>query len=82
MPVTGKDIKVATYELEDTLGFKVEREDVVSEKVAAGVIISQDVAKGEEKPYGSTIKLQVSRGDGKETVTVPNVLGKSEADFK
>ena len=33
--VTGKDIKVATYELEDTLGFKIEREDVISEKVAA-----------------------------------------------
>ena len=80
--VTGKDIKVATYELEDTLGFKIEREDVISEKVAAGVIISQDIAKGEQKPYGSTIKIQVSSGDGKETVTVPNVLGKSEADAK
>lgn len=80
--VTGKDIKVATYELEDTLGFKIEREDVTSEKVAAGVIISQDIAKGEQKPYGSTIKLKVSSGDGKETVTVPNVLGKSEADAR
>lgn len=80
--VTGKDIKVATYELEDTLGFVVEREDVVNEKVASGIIISQDVKKGESIPYGSTIKLQVSKGDGKETVTVPNVLGKTEADAK
>lgn len=80
--VTGKDIKVATYELEDTLGFKIEREDVVSEKVASGIIISQDVKKGETLPYGSTIKLQVSKGDGKETVVVPNVLGKTEADAK
>lgn len=80
--VTGKDIKVATYELEDTLGFKIEREDVVSEKVASGIIISQDAKKGETLPYGSTIKLQVSKGDGKETVVVPNVLGKTETDAK
>lgn len=80
--VTGKDIKVATYELEDTLGFKIEREDVVSEKVASGIIISQDAKKGETLPYGSTIKLQVSKGDGKETVVVPNVLGKIESDAK
>lgn len=80
--VTGKDIKVATYELEDTLGFKIEREDVVSEKVASGIIILQDAKKGETLPYGSTIKLQVSKGDGKETVVVPNVLGKTESDAK
>ncbi len=80
--VTGKDIKVATYELEDTLGFKIEREDVVSEKVASGIIISQDAKKGETLPYGSTIKLQVSKGDGKETAVVPNVLGKTESDAK
>ena len=80
--VTGKDIKVATYELEDTLGFKIEREDVVSEKVASGIIISQDAKKGETLPYGSTIKLQVSKGDGKETIVVPNVLGKTESDAK
>lgn len=80
--VTGKDIKVATYELEDTLGFVVEREDVVNEKVASGIIISQSAKKGENLSYGSTIKLQVSKGDGKEIVVVPNVLGKTEADAK
>lgn len=80
--VTGKDFKVATYELEDTLGFVVEREDVVSEKVAAGIIISQSIKKDEKIPYGSTIKLEVSKGDGKETVTVPNVLNKTEAEAK
>jgi serine/threonine-protein kinase len=80
--VTGKDIKVATYELQDTLGFVVEREEVVNEKVAAGIIVSQDIKKGESIPYGSTIKLQVSKGDGKETVAVPNVLGKTETDAK
>ena len=75
--VTGKDIKVARYELEDTLGFKVEVEEVISEKVTAGIVISQDV-KDEEKPYGSVIKLKVSKGDGKATVVMPSVLGKTE----
>lgn len=79
--VTGKDIKVATYELKDTLGFVVETEEVVNEKVTAGIIISQDPKK-EEKPYGSTIKLVVSKGDGKESVLMPNVVGKTEADAK
>lgn len=79
--VTGKDIKVATYELQDTLGFVVETEEVVNEKVTAGIIISQDPKK-EEKPYGSTIKLVVSKGDGKESVLMPNVVGKTEADAK
>lgn len=79
--VTGKDIKVARYELEDTLGFKVEVEEVISEKVTAGIVISQDV-KDEEKPYGSVIKLKVSKGDGKATVVMPSVLGKNEGDAK
>ena len=79
--VTGKDIKVARYELEDTLGFKVEVEEVISEKVTAGIVISQDV-KDEEKPYGSVIKLKVSKGDGKATVVMPSVLGKTEEDAK
>lgn len=80
--VTGKDIKVAKYELENTLGFVIEQEDVINEKVAAGIIISQDVKKGESVPYGSKVKLTVSKGDGKETVVVPNVIGKTEKDAK
>ena len=78
---TGKDVKVARYELEDTLGFKVEVEEETSDKVKAGIIISQD-PKGEEKPYGSTITLKVSKGDGKESVLMPSVVGKSESEAK
>ena len=55
---------------------------MVSEKVATGIIISQSIKKDEKIPYGSTIKLEVSKGDGKETVTVPNVINKTEADAK
>ena len=80
--VTGKDVKVATYELQDTLGFKVEIEEVVSEKVASGIIISQDPKAETQAAYGSTVKLKVSKGDGKSTILVPNVLGKTEDEAK
>lgn len=79
--VTNKDFKVAKYELEDTKGFVVERVDVVSDKIAEGIVISQDY-KNEERPVGSTIKLEVSIGDGKEKVLMPNVLGATEAEAK
>ncbi len=79
--VEGKDIKVAKYELENTLGFVVEQENEVSEKVAAGLVISQDY-KEVERPAGSVIKLKVSSGDGKTQVIVPNVVGKNVNDAK
>ncbi len=79
--VTNKDFKVAKYELEDTKGFKVERVDVVNEKIAAGIVISQEY-KNEMRPAGSTIKLNVSVGDGKKSVIMPSVLGATEAEAK
>ena len=77
----GKDIKVAKYELENTLGFIVEQEDKVSDTVAKGIVISQDY-KDEDRPYGSVIKLVVSSGDGKESIVVPSVIGKKASDAK
>lgn len=80
--VVGKDIKVARYELEDTLGFEVEVEEVVNEKVASGIVISQSAEKGESIPYGTKIILKVSKGDGKVSVIMPSVIGKSESEAK
>ena len=80
--VVGKDSKVAKYELEDTLGFKVETTEVISTKVAVGLVVSQSVAKGEKIATGSTIKLEISKGDGKATVLMPSVLGKTESEAK
>jgi serine/threonine-protein kinase len=80
--VAGKSLAVAKYELQDTLGFVIETEEVVSDKVLQGIIISQDPKKEESKPYGSTIKLTVSKGDGKAKVIMPTVLGKTEAVAK
>lgn len=80
--VVGKDIKVARYELEDTLGFEVEVEEVVNEKVASGIVISQSAEKCESIPYGTKIILKVSKGDGKVSVIMPSVIGKSESEAK
>ena len=80
--VKGKDIKVARYELEDTLGFVVKVEEVVDEKTAEGIVKSQSVEKGESIPYGSEITLTVSKGDGKASVIMPSVVGKTESDAK
>lgn len=77
--VTGKDIKVVKYELEDTLGFVIEQIDEVSTKVLANMVISQDPAKDTELPFGSTIKIKVSKGDGKATIVMPSVIGNTEA---
>lgn len=79
--IEGKDIKVAKYELENTLGFVVEQENVISDTVAAGIVISQEY-KDVERPYGSVIKVQVSSGDGKAQVVVQNVVGKSEEEAR
>lgn len=79
--VTNKDYKVAKYELEDTKGFKVEKVEVINEKIASGIVISQEY-KNETRPYGSVIKLNVSIGDGKEKVIMPNVLGSTEEEAK
>lgn len=79
--IEGKDIKVAKYELENTLGFIVEQENVISETVASGLVISQEY-KEVERPYGSVIKVKVSSGDGKAQVVVPSVIGKKADEAK
>jgi serine/threonine-protein kinase len=78
--VTGKDIKVVKYELEDTLGFVIESEEEISTKVQANMVISQDPEKDAQLPYGSTIKIKVSKGDGKAKIIMPSVLGKTAAE--
>ncbi len=78
--VKNKDLKVARYELEDTLGFKVEVEYEKSEDVVSGNVISQSVEPGTEAPVGSVITLKVSEGDGKVKVLMPNVVGKTKEE--
>jgi len=79
--VVGKDYTVAKYELE-SLGIIPKFEFVVNEEINKNLIISQDVKKGEQIPIGSTIKIQVSNGNGKMLVLVPSVIGNIEAKAK
>jgi len=76
--VTGKDIKVVKYELEDTLGFVIQSEEVVSTKVLANIVISQEPLKDIQLPFGSIIKIKVSKGDGKASIIMPSVMGNTE----
>jgi eukaryotic-like serine/threonine-protein kinase len=76
--VTGKDIKVVKYELEDTLGFVIQSEEVVSTKVLANIVISQEPLKDTQLAFGSIIKIKVSKGDGKASIIMPSVMGNTE----
>ncbi len=58
------------------LGLKVDRSDVTSESVPAGVVISMDPAGGTTVFRGDTVELVVSTGPP--LVKVPNVVGRSE----
>lgn len=80
--IVGKDIKVATYELEKTLGFIVEVEYKEDQEIAKDIVMSQEQVAGEEYSYGSIVKIVVSSGDGKVKVVMPNVVGAVEAVAK
>ena len=72
--VEGKDLKVAKYELEETLGFIVDVKEVEDDEIATGIIISQEQEAGKEYNFGSVINLTVSKGDGKIKVIMPNLV--------
>ena len=61
---------------------KAEKVEEISEKVEAGVIIKQEPDDGTEIAAGETVKVYVSKGNGKEKVPVPYLIGKSEGTAK
>ena len=61
---------------------KVEKIEQTSEKVEAGVVISQNPEANTEIATGETVKVYVSSGNGKEQVVVPYVIGKTESAAK
>ena len=72
--VEGKNLKVAKYELEETLGFIVDIKEVEDEEIAEGIVISQEQEAGKEYKFGSVINLSVSKGNGKVKVVMPNLV--------
>lgn len=58
-------------------GFQVERVDEFSDDVAQAQVVGTRPASGQAAPYGSKVVVVVSKGP--ETVTVPDVVGRSVA---
>ncbi|MCE7005061.1 Stk1 family PASTA domain-containing Ser/Thr kinase [Kibdelosporangium philippinense] len=71
--VVNSDFDAAKTNLENE-GFKVQRTDVDSDK-PAGIVVSQSPKRA--RP-GSTITLQVSKGQDASQITMPNLVGKNE----
>lgn len=77
--VRGKDVDVAANELGQA-GFKTARQQEESDTVAEGKVIRTSPSPGTPLERGSTVTLVVSSGPPEpDQVTVPNVIGKTEA---
>ena len=77
--VVGMKKDEAIKALEDAK-LKVEVVEETSKKVEEGYVISQDIDANTDAYAGDTVKIHVSTGV--EKVTVPDVIGKSQADAK
>jgi serine/threonine-protein kinase len=75
--VVGKSESSAKSTLKEA-GFKVSTSSQYDEKVAKGIVISQNPNKGFEGTEGSTVSIVVSKGP--ERSTVPDVVGRSEEE--
>jgi beta-lactam-binding protein with PASTA domain len=78
--VVGKSEADAAEALEDA-GFEAVPGSTYNETVAVGLVVTQDPAAGTTAQRGSAVAITVSQGpQPPETVTMPNVIGKAEAD--
>ncbi|MBQ3408883.1 MAG: Stk1 family PASTA domain-containing Ser/Thr kinase [Clostridia bacterium] len=75
--VVGVEYKTAETTLTD-LGLKIEKVEEISQKVEEGYVISQEPKEGENIEAGSTVKIHVSKGNGKKKFEVPDVVGKTK----
>ena len=69
----------ATKMLEDA-GFKVLSETSASDTVKEGYVISTSPGAGESLDIGSTVYVMVSSGAQAKQTTVPNLVGRNQAD--
>ncbi len=79
--VTGMKKDEAIEELEK-LNLNVEVKEEISTKVEKDYVIKQSQDANTVLKAGETVTITVSIGDGIEKVTVPSVIGKSEADAR
>lgn len=60
------------------LGIKIEKIEEISQTIEEGYVISQETEEGAKIQVGSTVKIHVSKGNGKKKFEVPDVVGKSK----
>ena len=75
----GKEYTVIKYDLE-ALELVPEFEFKVDEKVQENIVISQEVEAGTKLKAGDSVKIVVSKGNGKKKVIVPKVLTMTEKE--
>ena len=75
--VVNKSYQEAVVELQNS-GFKVERREAADDSVTAEYVISTDPAPGESLAEGSTVFVTVSTGPSVQTMTMPNLVGRTE----
>jgi serine/threonine-protein kinase len=74
---TGQNVDTARANLEG-LGFEVEENEVDSDQ-PKGTVVNQD-PKNAEVPPGSTVTLEVSKGQDEDTFTMPNIVGQTQQE--
>jgi len=71
----------ATAILEES-GFKVAEEQIASDTIKEGYVVSTSPASGETLDVGSTVYLMVSSGPEVKKIAMPNLIGRTEADAR
>ena len=66
----------------EEFGYKLGEIKVVEGEEPKDTVLKQDPAAGEEAENGDTINIEVSDGEGKEEISVPNLLGMTLEDAK
>lgn len=75
--VVGEEYSKVETTLTD-LGLKIEKIEEISQEVQEGYVISQETEKGSMIQVGTTVKIHVSKGNGKKKFEVPDVVGKTK----
>ncbi|MBR2704655.1 MAG: Stk1 family PASTA domain-containing Ser/Thr kinase [Clostridia bacterium] len=79
--VVGEEYSKVETMLTD-LGIKIEKVEEISQEIQDGYVISQETEQGTMIQVGTTVKIHVSKGNGKKKFEVPDVVGKNRDEAK
>jgi serine/threonine-protein kinase len=80
--VANTEMKKAIEKIEKDQKFTADYKYSYSDDVAVGVVISQEPKAGEKAKFGTKIVLNISKGPEVKNISVPNIVGLSEAAAK